>query len=328
MFQIGIIDHLEGQREDSKAIFDETVELIRIADELGVGFGWFAEHHFHVHRGHMPAPLLFAMHLAGKTSRIQLGTAIICTDLHHPIDMAEQVALADVLAGGRLAIGFGSGCTPEEAAWFGIASDEGLRHARFERSLEEILRLWRAEGKKRMLPIPMADLASRCWVAANSVEAARIAGHFKFHMLFSHLRTIEQYRQMKRAYVAAGGNGMIAANRPVYVGEDDEKAWAMAEPALRLLWRRFQAEGKIPGGAVEPKDVQELCAHPINFVVGGPESVARQLIQLHQGSPFDVLNVELRWPGIWRQAVVDSLERLMRQVLPLVQSMMCDLPAR
>ncbi len=73
----------------------------------------------HAHHGHLPTPLLLALHLAGQTRLIQLGTAIICPNLHHPLDVAEQVAVADLLANGRMAVGFGSGSTPEESALFG-----------------------------------------------------------------------------------------------------------------------------------------------------------------------------------------------------------------
>src|SRR4051812_59194 len=106
MFSIGLTDHLEGPPDRSSAeIFDEVAQLVRLADDLGVRYGWFAEHHAHAHHGHLPTPLLYALHLAGRTRQIQLGTAIICLNLHHPLDVAEQVAVADILTGGRIAPG-------------------------------------------------------------------------------------------------------------------------------------------------------------------------------------------------------------------------------
>jgi alkanesulfonate monooxygenase SsuD/methylene tetrahydromethanopterin reductase-like flavin-dependent oxidoreductase (luciferase family) len=168
----------------------------------------------------------------------------------------------------------------------------------------------------RPLPVPVADLARRSWVAVNSLGAARIAGALDFNVLFSHLRTPEQYRQYRTAYQAAGGTGLVAANRPVFVGPDDEATFATAEPALRTLWRRFHAEGKIPVDTPEPSSIAELCGHPINFIVGGPATVARQLAELHAEAPFDVANVEVRWAGLSHEAVRDSLRRLMEQVVP------------
>ncbi len=336
VFDIGLTDHLEGPRDRPSAeIFDEVAELVRLADELGVRYAWFTEHHAHAHHGHLPTPLLFALHMAGRTRQIRLGTAIICLNLHHPLDVAEQVAVADVLTRGRMAVGFGSGSTPEEFGLFGLEeTGEHERHARFAEALRLIRAAWSREGigpdlapgtgqggnaddryfpipPHRPLPVAAPDLAGRCWLAVNSVGSARIAGSLGFNVLFSHLRTPEQYRQYVATYRDAGGTGLIAANRPVFVGPDDETAFNLAEPALRILWRRFRREGKIPADAPEPDRPQDLCGHPINFIVGGPESVARRLGELHEQIPFDIANVEVRWAGLSHEMVCDSLRRLM-----------------
>ncbi len=329
-FVIGLTDHLEGPSDRPSAeIFAEVSDLIRRADDLGVRYAWFTEHHAHAHHGHLPTPLLFALHMAARTRRIRLGTAVICLNLHHPLDVAEQVAVADVLTGGRMAVGFGSGSTPEELRLFGLdETGEDERHARFAEALRIIRAAWTPEGigagqggpsspdffpipPHRPLPVPAPDLAGRCWLAANSVGSARIAGSLGFNMLFSHLRTPDQYRDYADAYRKAGGTGLIAANRPVLIGPDDRTAWSIAEDALRILWRRFRHEGKIPRDTPEPERPQDLCGHPINFIVGGPESVARQLHELHDHVPFDVINVEVRWAGLSHEQVCDSLERLM-----------------
>src|SRR5437868_748689 len=121
MIALGLTDHLEGPRDQpSHEIFSEVGELVRLADEIGFEYAWFSEHHAHAHHGHLPAPLLLALHLAGRTRRIRLGTAIICLNLHHPLAVAEQVAVADWLSGNRMAVGFGSGSTPEEFSLFGL----------------------------------------------------------------------------------------------------------------------------------------------------------------------------------------------------------------
>lgn len=337
MFDIGLTDHFEGPvTRPSAEIYEEVADLVGLADDLGVRYAFFTEHHAHVHLGHLPTPLLFALHLAHQTKQIHLGTAVICANLHHPLDIAEQVAVADLLTAGRLAPGFGSGSTPGELTLFNLPqSDEDQRHAQFKQSLETIVNAWQAGAECRelrdhraapdtsampptTLPRPRPDLPARCWLAVNSLGAARLAGHFNFNVLFSHLRTPEQYNHYRAAYHAAGGKRLIAANRPVYVGRDDATAWQEAEPALRTLWRRFQHEGKIPAETTEPRNVQDLCAYPINFIVGGQDSVARQLLDLHQGCAFDVANVEVRWARLSHQQVRQSLERLMTQVMPIV----------
>ena len=321
MFALGITDHLEGPADrPSIEIYREVEDLVLLADSLGVEYFWFAEHHAHAHRGHLPTPLLLALHLAAKTKQIRLGSAIICLNLHHPLDVAEQVAVADLLMDGRMAPGFGSGSTPGEFELFGLKeTEEAERHERFAEALRIIRRVWDGEevgpgqtttSTAPALPVARQDLASRSWQAVNSVGAARIAGQMNFGMLFSHLRTVEQYRQYTEAYRRAGGRNRIAVNRPVYVGETETSAWAEAEGAVRTLWRRFREEGKIAGDTSEPTSSAELCRHPLNFIIGDPESVARQLLELHAQVPFDVANLEVRWEGLSHAQVRESLRRM------------------
>jgi len=320
---LALTDHLEGPASQPSAqIYEEITSLIRQGDAQGLDYTFFTEHHAHVHQGHLPTPLLFALHLAGQTRRVRLGTAVVCANLHHPLDVAEQVAVADLLTGGRLAPGFGSGSTPEELTLFNLPqSTETERHTQFERTLERILSAWfpsKPEVHVPILPHPLPDLPARCWLAVNSLGAARIAGRFNFNVLFSHLRTPEQYSQYRAAYHAAGGTRLIAANRPVYISDTDAHAFDEAEPALRTLWRRFQQEGKIAAEVKEPSNPRDLCAHPLNFIVGSPHSVAKDLLHLHHHSPYDVANLELRWPPLSPAQVQSSLTRLLTEVRPLL----------
>ena len=78
-------------------------------------------------------------------------------------------------------------------------------------------------------------------------------------------------------------------------------------------------EGKILADMPEPASPAALCGHPINFIVGGPESVAHQLRELYNEVPFDVANVEIRWSGLPHALVRDSLRRLMEDAMPILQ---------
>jgi len=329
---LGITDHLEGPRgQPSAEIFDQVMEQTELADRVGFEYAWFAEHHAHAHAGHLPAPLLLALHLAGRTRNIRLGTAIICLNLHHPLSVAEQCATADILMNGRSAFGFGSGSTPEEVEFFGLSEgDEADRHQRFASALRMMLAAWGgsdetpasrsakvgplADSPHAVLPVARADLRQRSWLAVNSAGSAAIAGELGFNMLFSHLRTPAQYCEYAAVYRAAGGAGLLAANRPVIVAKDDATAWGRAEPAVRMLWRRFQREGRIPADASEPAQLEDLCGHPINFIVGSPATVARQLAELHARAPFDVANVEVRWPGLSAEAIHESIRLMAGEV--------------
>jgi alkanesulfonate monooxygenase SsuD/methylene tetrahydromethanopterin reductase-like flavin-dependent oxidoreductase (luciferase family) len=138
-------------------------------------------------------------------------------------------------------------------------------------------------------------------------------------MMFSYLRTPEQYEALYAAYRDAGGTGLVAANRPAYVGEDDASAWRDAEPALRSLWRRFQGEGKIARDATEPEAFDSGNV-PGQFLVGGPDTVADYLNQLHDRVPFDVINLEPRWPGFTIDQMHANIRRFAEQVAPRLRS--------
>src|SRR4030095_5785004 len=70
--------HVEGPQErPSLDVYEEIAAQVELADRLGFDYAWFAEHHAHIHLGHLPCPLLFALHLASRTRRIHLGTAVI-----------------------------------------------------------------------------------------------------------------------------------------------------------------------------------------------------------------------------------------------------------
>ena len=322
--------HVEGPRDrPSETIYEEIMEQVVHADALGFHHAWFAEHHSHVHYGHMPCPLLLALHAAGRTRRIHLGTAVICLNMHRSVEIAEQVAVADHLAGGRLSPGFGSGSTPEELALFGLPSvDAETRHAEFAESLRVMRSVWRGEGPSRPkgaepgydAPLPKAreDLPGRVWLAANSLEAARIAGEGGWNMMFSYLRSPEQYADLYAAYREAGGRGSVAANRPIYVGENDDSAWEEAEPALRILWHRFVAEGKIARGTPEPERFGPENT-PGQFWVGGPETIAGWARELRARVPFDTLNLEPRWAGLPPDRVQAGLRRFAERVMPLLK---------
>lgn len=89
-------------------VYSNAIAQAKRADALGFDAVWLAEHHFSTY-GYAPNPLMFAVKLAAGTERIRIGTAVVVVPLYHPLRLAEDIALADHLSGGRLEVGFGSG---------------------------------------------------------------------------------------------------------------------------------------------------------------------------------------------------------------------------
>src|SRR5258708_8476815 len=99
-----------------------ATEQIRHAEKAGLDSAWIAQHHFDEREGGLPAPFAFLGFVAAQTSRIRLGTGIVTLPLEHPVRVAEDAAVVDLLSDGRLELGVGTGGNPSAFAAFGLDS--------------------------------------------------------------------------------------------------------------------------------------------------------------------------------------------------------------
>src|SRR5689334_25239426 len=112
----------EPGRPDASVIM-EHFALGDLAPPLGFDSLMALEHHFTGY-AMSPAPLQLLAYFAGRTRRVQLGTAVIVLPWHDPIRVAESIALLDVLCGGRCLFGFGRGAASVEYAGFRVPMEE------------------------------------------------------------------------------------------------------------------------------------------------------------------------------------------------------------
>jgi alkanesulfonate monooxygenase SsuD/methylene tetrahydromethanopterin reductase-like flavin-dependent oxidoreductase (luciferase family) len=99
-------------------IYDNAIEKVKAAEEAGFEIAWFAEHHFSNYCV-CPSPLMMLARLAGETSRIKLGSAVVVTPLYQPVRLISEIGMVDALTHGRLVLGVGSGYQPYEFERFG-----------------------------------------------------------------------------------------------------------------------------------------------------------------------------------------------------------------
>jgi alkanesulfonate monooxygenase SsuD/methylene tetrahydromethanopterin reductase-like flavin-dependent oxidoreductase (luciferase family) len=130
-------------------VLDDLVARAVLADELGFGTVWLAEHH-DTDWNLCSDPLTVLARLAGATSRIRLGAAVVNLGLHHPVRIAEQAALVNVLSHGRLELGLGKGFAAADYRKFGLESDD--RDARFRANHDELLTLLRSTPETAAVP--------------------------------------------------------------------------------------------------------------------------------------------------------------------------------
>ena len=122
-----------------QAVYDSALEQMLAAEPLGYHSVWIAEHHFNDY-GLCPAPTVLASHVAARTSTIRVGMGVSLLPLHHPVDLAESLAVLDVVSGGRLDVGIGRGGTLQDYQTF--RSDRDDSRARVEEGIELMQRCW------------------------------------------------------------------------------------------------------------------------------------------------------------------------------------------
>jgi len=180
--------------------YAQTVELAVAAEELGVDGAFVRVHHF-ARQLSAPFPLLAAIGV--RTSRIEIGTGVIDLRYENPLYMAEDAAVADLLAGGRLQLGVSRG-SPEPAYRgfdaFGYAPPEGLDDAGYARAKLDLFRAAIAgagvvpadaggrPGPARLAVLPQSPgLPERIWWGSGSRGSARWVGEQGLNLMSSTL---------------------------------------------------------------------------------------------------------------------------------------------
>jgi len=125
-------DHYPGDHRTVPGLYEEVMAQAELADRLGYDTFFVAEHHFHEY-GVVPNPAVMLAALAQRTRRIRLGSAISILTFHHPLTVAESYAMVDVMSGGRLVLGVGSGYLKHE--FEGYAVDAADKRERFDEGL-------------------------------------------------------------------------------------------------------------------------------------------------------------------------------------------------
>jgi len=156
----------------AQAELQAVIEDAEAAEIAGLDHVWVAEHHGTRYGGACPSGLLLLSHLAGRTSRIRLGTAACILPLHEPTRLAEEALLLDQLTRGRLEVGVGRGFLAVDFAALGV--DMGERHVRFERGLRVLQYALNdtAEPIKALYPPRFQKKGIPMWgAAATSIES-------------------------------------------------------------------------------------------------------------------------------------------------------------
>lgn len=213
-------------------LYATAVELARFVDERALGSIVVSEHHGSPD-GYLPSPLVLASAIAAVTERAPISVSALVVPLHDPLRLAEDVAVADLLSGGRLSLVVGLGYRREEYEMFGVPW--AGRGQRLDRCLEVLLRAWAGEeveweGRRAVVrPQPAQRPHPLLFVGGSSPAAARRAARFGlgFFPTAGDAGLGAAYRaECERLGRAPGLVGEPRGPAMVHVAEDPDKAWA------------------------------------------------------------------------------------------------------
>jgi alkanesulfonate monooxygenase SsuD/methylene tetrahydromethanopterin reductase-like flavin-dependent oxidoreductase (luciferase family) len=163
-------------------LYDNAVEQVKAAEANGFEIAWFAEHHFSNYCV-CPSPLMMLARLAGETSRIKLGSAVVVTPLYEPVRLISEIGMVDALTHGRLVLGIGSGYQPYEFQRFGEDLQASVpKLAEFAEMLELAFTRDTFSYDGKHFKLPETHIASRpmnglpdIWVAGDNPALHQLA---------------------------------------------------------------------------------------------------------------------------------------------------------
>jgi alkanesulfonate monooxygenase SsuD/methylene tetrahydromethanopterin reductase-like flavin-dependent oxidoreductase (luciferase family) len=311
--------------------YAECLAQIEEAETLGYQAVWLSEHHL-TWDGFLPSPLVVAAAIAARTSRIRIGTNIVPLPLHHPLRMAEDAAVVDLLAGGRFVLGIGQGYAPQEFEAFGV--ERRLRPSLLEEGLAIVRKAWEQgrtgfTGTRWHLPDqpfgPRPAGRVPVYIGAISKQAIDRAVRVADGLLVYCSRPqdfAERYRLLERALTANGkddGDFPFVATGILHVDEDADRAWEQAAPAIAYL--EGAMAGYVAGHDGPPADPprpEDLRRE--DLLVGAPEQVAERLVSLHRQAPYHQFAFWGRLPGFTHDQALRAIRLFASEVAPRVRT--------
>lgn len=296
--------------------YNGYVDYVVAAEELGFHSAFSVEHHF-TGFGQVSAVLSLLAYIAGRTSRIRLGTAVLVLPWHDPVLLAEQASTVDLLSGGRLDLGVGRGYRPNEFHGFDIDPGEEANE-RYEECLEVLRTSWTTPGRFShrgkhfsyndviVEPTPAQHPHPPIWIGAGSEGSIRNAARDGARLLVDQFGTIDMTCQRVDWYrdeIEANGGlfepSHVCAARHLMLLHDDELHTLEDEYDHRLAGIvRLREASKVPGDdrALTVADhafYDTARANTEDAVIGGsPDTCIKKLKTLESAGVGQVLMID------------------------------------
>lgn len=316
-------DVVDGRGVDQ--VYRDVEEQAVLADRLGYDGIWLAEHHFGSF-GKTPAPLIALARLSGLAPRLRLGTAIAEAPHYHPLRLAEEAAVLDLLSGGRLSLGLGSGSRGKEREFelFGIPVEERSARTRdaarvvtaaFDHEVFDFAGEVHAFDRAEVFPRPLQSGRDVTWIAASDTTV-ELAGELGIGLLLSRVLPSERRRDYLDRYRSSLGSrpGRVAPLVFAFPAETDREAWETTRRTVQHYGAKQAADLDWDGtlGSAAHLDLLDR----INFVVGSVETVVDGLHRFAELNGADELLVQVYAGASDPAAALRAIELFADAVLP------------
>jgi alkanesulfonate monooxygenase SsuD/methylene tetrahydromethanopterin reductase-like flavin-dependent oxidoreductase (luciferase family) len=325
-------------------VWDNIKHVASLAEPLGFDAFWITEHH-RTPYGMSPNPLQILAWLAGRTERIDLGTAVVVLPWHDPVRVAEDIAQLDNLAGDRrLRIGFGRGAAASEYEHLRI--DQSLARERFDEGVEIVRAALTQESfsyQGEIFQIPQTSIRPRprhpglvddffcAFVGESSLRAAAKAG---LGMCFNVAKAYELVRADTELFNSVRAERGLAPTKPMivqlmYCAETEKEARAGASEHMASYYgdanRHYHVEqvGNVrgyehykAGGVAAEASQPDVLA---NSIWGTPERCLAQIRELQEQTGLGHLLLSGWYGKMPVEAAERSLRLFAKEVLPKIK---------
>jgi alkanesulfonate monooxygenase SsuD/methylene tetrahydromethanopterin reductase-like flavin-dependent oxidoreductase (luciferase family) len=289
------------------SVYDRALERFGIMDQTGYDAVWLAEHHFSSFSV-CPSVHMMATMAAAQTEKLRIGTAVSLAPFYHPLRLAEEVALLDMLSGGRVNWGAGRGFARGEFAAFGIPLEESA--ARFRESVDIVLAAWSQDrlthhgehfdfDDVEVLPKPMQQPGPPVWMAATSDSAIDWAAGRGFSILMDPHCTHTELAAKRRRYgeqLAAAGFSAAGRDIPmarlIAISDNAQRAEAIARRGAGWMLGAYmgpqhRGDHGTPAASAEVDPVERYVNEVI--IHGTADSVLDQIEALKETAQMNYL---------------------------------------
>ena len=243
----------QGTAIDWNSLYKETLAQCELADQVGFDNVWFVEHHFLTGFSGSPSQDAIFGALSRITKNIRIGYGVCILPYHHPVRVAERVALVDQLTDGRVEFGTGRSNAYEQ---MGLGIDPRNTRALWEESIAMLPQIWQSEEfswegehwnvpKRRVLPKPFQKPHPRMYLACTQTESFRLAAEKGIGVLSSASYATAVLAEHVKVYrdalananpVGAFVNEFWGNNVHAYCGADNDEARELAALSMKTFF--------------------------------------------------------------------------------------------